>query len=91
MAELRLTVPAVLGIQAAQKTPRYVTVSKVRQMQKSARLEEIEGESSEAPVLEIRRLYPPVASSHAEMWGDDVEELADRIVNLLEEKKLLRS
>ncbi len=91
MAELRLTVPAVLGIQAAQKTPRYVTVSKVRQMQKSASLEEIEGESSEAPALEIRRLYPPVASSHAEMWGDDVEELADRIVNLLEEKKLLRS
>ena len=91
MAELSLSTPAVLGVQAAQKPPRYVTVSKIRQIQKSVTLEEVEVTLRAAPELMVRRLYPPVASSHAEMWGDDVDTVADRIVNLLEEHKLLRS
>lgn len=91
MAELALSTPAVLGVQAAQKPPRYVTVSKIRQVQKSANLEEVEEDVVKTPGMVVRRLYPPVASSHAEMWGDDVDDVADRIVSLLEARKLLRS
>lgn len=91
MAELKLTLPAVLGIQAARKPPRYVTVAKVRQVQKAAAIQEVEGESPAVPMLTVRRLYKPEASGHAEMWGDDVDEVAEKIVALLQERKLIRS
>lgn len=91
MAELELPTPAVLGIQAARKPPRYVTIAKVRQLQKTASLEEVEAEAPEAPALTVRRIYKPESSGHAAMWGDDPESVADSIVRLLEEKKLLRS
>lgn len=91
MAELEIPTPAVLGIQAARKPPRYVTIAKVRQLQKTASLEDIAVEAGEVPALRVRRIYKPEASGHAAMWGDDPEAVADRIVRLLEEKKLLRS
>ena len=40
MAAFDVKMPAVLGIQAARQTPRYAPVSKVRQIQESARSEE---------------------------------------------------
>ncbi len=91
MAEMQLAVPAVLGIQAARKPPRYVTIAKVRQIQKSATLEEVEAEAGTAPLVTVRRIYKPEAAGHAEMWGDDVDAVAESIVRLLEDKKLLRS
>lgn len=91
MAELQLNTPAVLGIQAARKPPRYVTIAKVRQTQKSASIESVESEAPTVPLLTIRRLYKPEVANHAQMWGDDVDAAADRLVGLLEDKKLLRS
>jgi electron transfer flavoprotein beta subunit len=40
--------------------------------------------------VQVRRLYQPEAAGHAEMWGDDVDEVAAKIIRLLEEKKLIR-
>ncbi|MCX6035564.1 MAG: electron transfer flavoprotein subunit beta/FixA family protein, partial [Chloroflexi bacterium] len=40
IAEMDVTLPAVLGIQAAEQPPRYVAVSKVRQMMKTSTIEE---------------------------------------------------
>ncbi len=40
IAEMDVTLPAVLGIQAAEQPPRYVAVSKVRQMMKTSIIEE---------------------------------------------------
>lgn len=91
MAELELPTPVILGIQAARKPPRYVTIAKVRQTQKSASLEEVEAETGPVPQLTVRRIYKPEAAGHAEMWGEDAESVADKIVSLLEDKKLLRS
>ncbi|NIS82789.1 MAG: electron transfer flavoprotein subunit beta, partial [Anaerolineales bacterium] len=34
IAEMEVTTPAVLGIQAAEQPPRYVAISKVRQAMK---------------------------------------------------------
>ncbi|CAB1128682.1 Electron transfer flavoprotein, beta subunit [Candidatus Hydrogenisulfobacillus filiaventi] len=90
MAEMAAAAPVLLGIQAARKPPRYVTVAKVRQVSRSMSLEEVPVEVPEAPVLNVRRLYHPQAAGHAEMWGDDVETVADRLVALLEERKLLK-
>jgi electron transfer flavoprotein beta subunit len=91
MAELELSIPAVLGIQAARKPPRYVTVAKVRQMQKTAAVETVAGAAPSAVALSVRKIYKPEAAGHAEMWGDDVDAVVEKILNLLEDKKLLRS
>ena len=40
IAEMRVKMPAVLGIQAAEQPPRYVPVSKVRQAMKTAAIDE---------------------------------------------------
>jgi len=91
MAELTVSTPAVLGIQAARKPPRYVTVAKVRQIQKSAAIEEVEVEVPSVPEVRLRRLYKPEAAGHAEMWGEDIDTVVDQLVGLLKERKLLRS
>ncbi|NMP21902.1 electron transfer flavoprotein subunit beta/FixA family protein [Sulfobacillus harzensis] len=90
MAEFSASTPALLGIQAARKPPRYVTVAKVRQVQKSAQLREVDGASAAVPSLTVRRVYKPEAAGHAQMWGDDVDEVAENIIRVLEDKKLLR-
>ncbi len=90
MAEFSAKTPALLGVQAARKPPRYVTIAKVRQVQKSGEITEVEGNLTETPTLAVRRVYQPVAQGHAEMWGDDVDEVAENIIRLLEDKKLLR-
>lgn len=90
LAEMTAAAPVLLGIQAARKPPRYVTVARVRQVTKSQSLEEEEIPLPEVPALEVRRLYRPEAAGHAEMWGDDVETVAERLVALLAEKQLLK-
>lgn len=41
LAEMSVTLPAVLGIQAAAQPPRYVPVTRIRQAMKTAQIEEI--------------------------------------------------
>ncbi len=75
MAEMRMTLPAVLGIQAAEEPPRYVAFSRVRQAMKSDAIEELE-----APALpgngsvNILRMYEPETGERAEMIGGDAEK-----------------
>ncbi|MEN8173805.1 MAG: electron transfer flavoprotein subunit beta/FixA family protein, partial [Chloroflexota bacterium] len=40
IAEMEIVLPAVLGIQAGEEPPRYVAISKVRQMMKTAEIDE---------------------------------------------------
>ncbi|WP_053959137.1 electron transfer flavoprotein subunit beta/FixA family protein [Sulfobacillus thermosulfidooxidans] len=90
VAEIQTPTPAVIGIQAARKPPRYASIAKVRQVAKSAQIEEVEMAMPEVPSLEIRRFYKPVAAGHAEMIDGDVEEVADRIIEILQERNLVR-
>ncbi len=79
--------PAVLGIQSAEKPPRYVPVAKVRNAMKSAKIESAEVASPEpAHVLEVERMYKPEATGRAEMLEGAPQEIADRIATLLAEK-----
>ena len=82
MAAFDIQLPAVLGIQAARKTPRYAPVSKVRQIQQSASIEEksVSGGST-AIRSEVISMAPPAKTGGAKMLGS-VEEL----VKVLKEK-----
>ncbi len=79
--------PAVLGIQSAEKPPRYVPVAKVRAAMKSAKVEAVDLTPAGPPTtFELERLYKPEAAGQATMIEGPSEEVADRIAALLAER-----
>ena len=90
MAEFEVTLPAVVGVQAAHQPPRYAPVSKIRQIAKTAKVEEISGNGTAGAGSTVRRMFKPVSTGQAEMWDGSPEEVAARIASLLAEKGLLK-
>jgi electron transfer flavoprotein beta subunit len=81
--------PAVLGIQSAEKPPRYVPVAKVRAAMKSAKIESASVASPDpARALAVERMYKPETTGRAEMLEGPPEQIADRIAVLLAERGL---
>jgi electron transfer flavoprotein beta subunit len=86
IAEIEITTPAVLGIQAAEEPPRYIAVSKVRQMMQTATIEEQETPDLDSTGgLQISRMYLPEAAERAEMIDGDEEEIAAKLVEIFKE------
>ena len=66
MSAFDVQMPAVLGIQAARQTPRYAPVSKVRQIQESASIEEISLNGvSDTVKSEVTSMTPPTKTGGA--------------------------
>jgi electron transfer flavoprotein beta subunit len=89
-AELEVKLPAVLGIQAAEQPPRYVPISRLRQVMKAAKLEEL---AAPAPVLRplaVERLFMPEEGGGATMLSGTPEETARQLADLLSERRVLR-
>ncbi|GBD18089.1 Electron transfer flavoprotein subunit beta [bacterium HR27] len=86
---LELALPAVLGIQAARQAPRYVPVSRVRQVMREASIEvrDVEVTSDLAPVPV--RLRFPEETGQAELLTGSASEIADRLIELLRARGLL--
>lgn len=83
-AEFEVTLPAVLGIQSAERPPRYVPVAKVRAAMKSAPIETADSTPPDRPLqLEIERMYKPEAAGRAELFEGAPEEVADKLVDVL--------
>ncbi len=90
VAEMVVELPAVLGIQAAEKPPRYVAVSKVRQAMQTAQIESVQaGECDGTGGLPVSRLFQPEAAGRAIMIDGDAETIAARIVDVLRENGFL--
>lgn len=88
--EFEVTLPAVLGVQSAEKPPRYVPVAKVRAVMKSAKIETVEVASPAAPrTLELERFYKPAAAGRAQMLDGTPEEVASRLAEILAERGVL--
>jgi len=86
IAEMEVALPAVLGIQAAEQPPRYVAVSKVRQMMKETSIVEIDaGDLDPSGGLDVSRMYLPEAAERAEMLQGDEKEVAARLVEIFKE------
>jgi electron transfer flavoprotein beta subunit len=90
MAEFEIALPAVVGVQAAHQPPRYAPVSKIRQMAKTAKIDEFAGDESAGAGSTVRRMSKPEAAGHAEMWEGDADAVAEKIVALIAEKGLLK-
>lgn len=90
VAEMEVTLPAVLGIQAAAQPLSYVAFSKIRQAMKSTSIDEIapqEFDLSGGPL--IKRMYKPESSQHATLIMGNADEIAGRLVEILQEKGVL--
>lgn len=88
--EFEVPLPAVLGIQAAEKPPRYVPVAKVRQMMKSAKIETVDIQPPEKTrVLEIEKMYKPEVAGRAEIIEGSPEEIANKLAEILAERGII--
>jgi electron transfer flavoprotein beta subunit len=89
-AELEVRLPAVLGIQAAEQPPRYVPVSRLRQVMKTAKVDEQEVTPPEGQPVPVERLFKPQEGAGAKMLSGSPEEIARQIADLLSERHLVR-
>jgi electron transfer flavoprotein beta subunit len=86
IAEMKVKLPAVLGIQAGEEPPRYVAISKVRQMMKTTEIEEVDLPNLDpSGGIIAKRLSPPEAAKRAEMIEGDEEEIAAKLVGIFKE------
>lgn len=90
LAEFEVSLPAVIGVQAAHQPPRYAPVSKIRQIAKMVKVEEIAGGEAPGSGSIVRRMFKPQSAGHAEMWEGGPDEVAEKIVALIKEKGLLK-
>lgn len=88
--EFEVVLPAVLGIQSAEKPPRYVPVARIRAVMKSAKIEMADPSPPQTlKALHVERLYKPESAGHAEMLEGAPEEVAERLVGILAERGIL--
>lgn len=88
--EYELPVPAVLGVQAAEKPPRYVPVARVRHVARTAKIETAPVPSPfKLTVLEVERMYKPQPAGRAQMLDGSAEEIAERLAELLAERGII--
>lgn len=86
IGEMEVVLPAVLGIQAGEEPPRYVAISKVRQMMKTTEIDEQEiPELDPSGGARINRMYLPEAAGRAEMITGGEEEIAAKLVEIFKE------
>jgi len=88
--EFSLPLPAVLGIQSAEKPPRYVPFAKVTAAKKSAKIESVEVAVPDTlAVVAVDKMYKPAVSGRAQMLEGSPEEVADKIVEVLAKNSLI--
>ena len=87
-AKYSVSLPMVVGVQAAAKPPRYAPISKVRQVAQTATIDTVEPSGDASSGLTFKKMAPPVATGHAEMIDGSPKEVAAKIVELLKSKGL---
>ena len=89
--EFEVKLPAVLGMQAAEKPPRYVPVAKVRTAMKSQKIDctaaptPADGGWLAIEVVEMKRNEP---AGHAEMLEGDPDQVSGKLCGILAERGL---
>jgi len=90
--EFSVALPAVVGIQAAEKSPRYVPVAKVRAVMKSASIGKVEASGifgQAMPQIEVLEMAKPAAAGKAAMVEGPIEAVAVKLTDILSERGLL--
>jgi electron transfer flavoprotein beta subunit len=89
--ELRVELPAVIGVQAARQAPRYAPISRIRQAMQAGGLREATADPAQAaPAPAVRRMFRPEQATHAEMLTGRADEVAEAIADLLRSRGLVK-
>jgi electron transfer flavoprotein beta subunit len=82
--------PAVLGVQAAEKPPRYVPVAKVRAAMKTGTIEEVAAAAAGGvSLVQVTAMTKPETAGHAEMLEGDAGALAAQLIEILAARGLV--
>lgn len=90
--EFEVLLPAVLGIQAAEKPPRYVPVARVRAAMKSRQIESVPVPTMAdggRPLVGVLQMARPETTGHAEILEGSPQDVAARICEILAARGLL--
>jgi len=88
--EFSLPLPAVIGIQSAEKPPRYVPIAKVRAVMKTGKIETVDVAIPETlSRYATEKMYKPLAAGRAQMFEGDAATVADQIVAVLAQHSLI--
>jgi electron transfer flavoprotein beta subunit len=92
LGEIELGTPAVLGIQAATKPPRYVPIARIRQAMKTTAIVEHGVPRVVDPIggVRIRRMYKPEDGGGAEILEGAMEEVVAKVMEILKTKSIVR-
>lgn len=83
-AQFQVALPAVLGIQAAERPPRYVPVARIRQAMKTGQIEMLSlAPPGTTATLEVHRMFKPEVAERAELLEGSPEEVAQKICDIL--------
>jgi electron transfer flavoprotein beta subunit len=89
--ELEVSLPAVIGVQAARQAPRYAPITRIRQAMQAGGLREVTASpASASPAPTVRRMYRPEQTSHAQMLTGNADDVAEAIVDLLRGRGLVK-
>lgn len=86
--EFEVQLPAVFGVQAAERPPRYVPVAKVRMAMKSQKIESVhvprlaEGGPALVQVMDMQKVQP---TTHAQMLEGSPEQVSGRLCGIMTE------
>lgn len=85
IVEMQVSLPAILGIQAAERPPAYIAFSKIRQAMKTATIEDLPGGEVQLDGgLAVERMFKPESGARATMIAGDVDHVADELVKIFE-------
>ena len=89
--QLDVTLPAVVGVQASRQPPRYAPITRIRQVMQAGGLQEVTVQAGNLePGLTIRRMYTPEKTGHAEMLEGGADAVADKVIELLRSRGLVK-
>ena len=88
--KFEVPLPAVLGIQASEKPPRYVPVARVRAIMKAQKIDSVATSAErELGGIEVLELAKPEATGRAEFLEGTPEEVADQLCEILAKQGVL--
>ena len=86
VAEMRVNLPAVIGIQAAESPPRYIAFSRVRQARSTFTIEDVDVAPTDTRAeLVVTRMYKPEVTARAEFLTGSADEISDQVIGILKE------
>lgn len=94
VGDSHVPMPAVIGMQTARQAPRYAPITRIRQAMQAGGVREVPTTPPATTWPEgmtVRRLYPPEKAGHAEMLTGSSGEVAERIVELLRARGLVKA